>query len=361
MNFTGTSNFTSNSALQGGAISANSDSTITFNRNISFTNNGHNTGDSSGGAMYLAIDSSFSIFSNTTVCLENNHANLGGAIYVFNANPLTYCTFTRISYFLPREKCFFQFYDQNDDVSININAQLIFKNNSADAAGSVLYGGAIDDCELFGSMYPYSSSRVFNMLIQYEDDKMTSSISSDPFRVCLCENNSPNCNKLNETLSVYPGETVQVSVVAIGQRDGIVPAAVRSHIDKGRLQSSQYIQQTTKVCTTLNYTVFSQQNVTIELYPDGQCSTVSDKLFFWLNVSQSCPLGFNMNPVDSSCVCGQTLQKYTNNCNIENGLGKITRVSDDTFWVGYDPFQRLVIVHPHCPIHVDFAHSFWSL
>ena len=126
--------------------------------------------------------------------------------------------------------------------------------------------------------------------------------------ICPCENNHPNCNKLNEILSVYPGGTVQASVVAIGQRDGIVPTVVRCHIDKGRLQSSQYIQQTTKTCTTLNYTVFSQQNVTIELYPDGQCSIVSDELFYWLNVSQSCPLGFNMNPVDNLCVCGQTLQ-----------------------------------------------------
>ena len=181
--------------------------------------------------------------------------------------------------FLPREKCFFQFYDQNDDVPINISAQLVFENNSADATGSVFYGGTMDDCQLFGSMYLYSSSRVFNMLTQYEDDNTTSSIFSDPFHICLCENNSPNCSKSIKTLSVYPGETVQVSVVTVGQRDGIVPAAVRSHINKGRLQSSQYIQQTTKVCTTLNYTVFLQQNVTIELYPDGQCSTVSDKLF----------------------------------------------------------------------------------
>ena len=94
----------------------------------------------------------------------------------------------------------------------------------------------------------------------------------------------------------------------VREREYIVPAAVRSHINKGRLQSSQYIQQTTKVCTTLNYTVFSQQNVTIELYPDGQCSTVSDKLFLWLHVSQSCPLGFNTNPVVNLCVRGQTLQ-----------------------------------------------------
>ena len=81
----------------------------------------------------------------------------------------------------------------------------------------------------------------------------------------------PNCSQSMKILSVYLGETFQVSVVTVGQKDGIVPAAVRSHMDKGRLASSQYIQQTTKMCTTFNYTVFSLEDVSLELYPEGPC------------------------------------------------------------------------------------------
>ena len=86
--FTGTSSFTSNFAIQGGAICANSYITLTFSGNINFNNNGHNIRDSRGGAIYLVIDSSFSVLSHGIVYWENNYANLGGAIYVVIVNPL---------------------------------------------------------------------------------------------------------------------------------------------------------------------------------------------------------------------------------------------------------------------------------
>ena len=188
---------------------------------------------------------------------------------------------------------------------------------------------------------------MFNILAKYQHDN-TSSISSNPFRICPCENNLPNCSKSNKELSIYPGETFQTLVVSTGQRNGIVPAQVRSHMNRGKLLSSQYVQQTTKMCTTLKYTVFSQQNVSLELYADGPCSTFGNTLILQLNINQKCPPGFNISQEESSCVCDQTLQKYTNKCNITNGLGQITRESDDTFWVGYDQYHGLT-VHPYCP------------
>ena len=85
----------------------------------------------------------------------------------------------------------------------------------------------------------YDSGKVFDKVVHHEADNTASSISSDPFRICPCNlNNSQNCNQSTKTLSVYPGESFQVSVVAVGQKDGIVPSAVRSHMDKGRLASS---------------------------------------------------------------------------------------------------------------------------
>ena len=344
VSFTGTSSLRSNSAMQGGAISANFYSSLTLKGTISFTNNGHDIEKltvSRGGAMYLAVLSTFSILPQTTVCWGNNYADLGGAIYILNANSFIYCTVTRVATFIPREKCFFQLPGQNPFSGI----QFVFENNSANVAGSVLYGGTIDNCKLTG-LDSNSSGDVFDLLFHIEDGNKTSSISSDPFRICLCENNHPDCSKSNSTLLVYPGEAFQVSVVAVGQRNGIVPAAVRSHMDKGTLLSSQYIQQTTKTCTLFNYTVFSLQDVYLELYADGSCSTFSDKLSLQLNITQNCPPGFNLQNSSMSCVCDKTLQKYTNHCIITNGVGQITR---DTFWVGYDQSQGLVIVHPHCP------------
>ena len=344
--FTGTTSFCNNSAMQGGAIFASSSSQLTFNGNINFTKNGHNKRDSHGGAMHVGIGSTLSLLPHTTVYWENNHANLGGAIYVLTENPLISCKMTEIAAFLSQE-CFFQLLDEN--WSSDLDVKLVFINNSADDAGSVLYGGAIDNCGL-------DSGTLFDKLAQYEDDNTTSSISSDPFRICSCENNSPNCGKSIKTLSVFPGETFQVSVAAVGQRNGIVPSAVRSHLNIGRLVASQYIQQTTKACTIFNYTVFSQQNVSLKLYPEGPCSTVSDILLLQLSMNQGCPPGFSLDNSSVLCVCDQALQKYTNHCNITNGLGQISRESGDTFWVGYDQSYGLT-VHPHCPFDNCVSHA----
>ena len=348
--FTGTSSFSNNSAIQGGAISANSDITLIFSGNINFTNNGNNIRDSRGGAMHLGISSTVFVLPHTIMWWENNYANLGGAIYVLTAIPFIQCKMTQIATFIPREECFFQLPRQN--LSSGLDVQLVFKNNSADAAGSVLYGGAIDNCGLDA----YYSGKVFDKVVHYEADNTASSISSDPYRICLCKlNDHPNCSQSMKTLSVYPGETFHVSMVTVGQRNGIVPAAVRSNVDKGRLASSQYIQQTTKMCTILKYTVFSQEDVSLELYPEGPCSTVSAKLFLKLSISQNCPPGFSLENSSMSCVCDQALQKYTNNCSITNGQGQIARESDDIFWVGYDESHGLIL-HPQCPFDNCVSH-----
>ena len=349
--FTGTSSFSNNSAIQGGAISANSGITLTFSGKINFTNNGHNIKDSRGGAVYLGISSTFFVLPHTIMWWENNYANSGGAIYVLTAITFINCKMTKIATFIPREECFFQLPGQN--LSSGLDVQLDFKNNSADAAGSVLYGGAIDNC---GLEVDYSG-KLFDKVVHYEANNTTSSISSDPFRICLCNlNNCPNCSQSMKTLSAYPGETFQVSVVTVGQRNGIVPAAVRSDMDKGRLANSQYIQQTTKMCTTLNYTVFSQEDVSLELYPEGPCSTVSTKLFLKLSILQNCPPGFSLENSSMSCVCDQALQKYTNNCCITNGQEQIARESDDIFWVGYDESHGLIL-HPQCPFDSCVSHA----
>ena len=370
--FTGTISFISNSAMQGGAISANRNSKLTFDGNISYINNGHantnaDNGVSHGGAIYLALNSTFSLLPHTTVCWENNHATLGGAIYVSDINPLIDCTQIAqyIAAYVPREECFFQLPGQGLFNGIYVN--LLFKNNSADDAGSVLYGGAVDNCKLhLSGLDPhFSSGEVFDMLFQYEDDtdySTTSKISSDPIHLCVCKNNLPNCRgsrHYNIPYPVYPGELFQLPVptVTVGQRHGTVFSTVRSttgSIDSRpvNLLDYQYLQYTSNICTKLYYTVFSlSQIVYIKLHPEGSpCSKYDDgPLYFSLIINQSCPLGFNISTSARSCVCEPRLAKYTNSCNITNGVGRITRGSGKQFWVGYDNSSHELILHSYCP------------
>ena len=94
-------------------------------------------------------------------------------------------------------KCFFQLPGQSQSKGIDV--QLVFKNNSAETAGSVLYGGAIDQCKLTG-LNPID---VFDdMFVQYQGDNNTSTISSDPFHICPCQNNLPDCSESNNTITI---------------------------------------------------------------------------------------------------------------------------------------------------------------
>ena len=367
LSFHGTSKFYNNSAVSGGAICADDNSQLVFSGTIYFTNNGYNItrqdtdrglSDTYGGGVFIGIKSTFFIFPNTTVYWENNHATLGGAIYVDDGSPKSYC-----NSYAPKEECFFQIPGQN--LSIGIDVQFVFKNNSADHAGSVLYGGAIDNCKLIG-LDLYSSGEVFDMIVNIEntDYSTSSNISSDPLGICPCTNNHPDCN-LFIALDVYPGETFQISTVAVGQRTGTVPSTVRSIIQHtynrkyimnfapGYLQTSQYLQQANNTCSELSYTLFSlSQFIGIDLYAEGApCSKYYYKLLPTLIVmlNQTCPPGFNISKPAKSCVCEPRLAKYAPQCNITNGVGQITRRLSQHFWVGYDNSSQELILHPHCP------------
>ena len=367
LSFTGTTNFINNSAYLGGAIYTGTICKMTFNGTIYFSNNGAKVDTqneyTNGGGVFMRLKSTLFILPNTTVYWENNHASLGGAIYVENANFLSHCL---SAIYLLRKVCFFQLPGQN--LSNGIDVQLFFKNNSADDAGSVLYGGAIDNCKLTHGLDSHSSGEVFDMIVHTDndtEDNTTSTISSDPLKICPCENNHPDCSKswYKFPRTVYPGETFQVSVVAVGQRDGTVPSTVRSAINNRQypgtnLQGSQYLQQANNTCTKLNYTVFSlSQRVDIELSAENKLCPDNLQIKLWLY--QTCPPGFNFSQSARSCVCQPRLASsietyqcdYTTctQCTIRNGVGQITRYSGQQFWVGYDNQLDEVILYPRCP------------
>ena len=350
----GISNFIDNSAIYGGAIRADITSTLTFNGTTNFINNGYNQGrmdtviyignTTYGGGMFMMPNTSLLIFPNTTIYWVNNHATFGGAIYVADATELSYCTTAAT-----QEECFFQLPSQNLS---SINAQLVFKNNSADAAGSVLYGGAVDNCKLTGHS-SNSSGEVFDLLVHIDDGNTDSNISSFPFHICHCKSDHPDCSVSKVYRAVYPGETFSFSVVGVVQRNGNVPASVIGNINTGNLLGIQYLQHTQTPCTTLNYTVFSLHNGDLELYADGPCFAFSSALNIDLTIHQNCPPGFAISLSARSCVCEQRLAKYTTNCNITNGVGQITRDSIQQFWVGYDDQLEgqsdKLILYPFCP------------
>ena len=107
------------------------------------------------------------------------------------------------------------------------DVQLVFTNNSVDAAGSVLYCGVYIAANSLHGLDSYSSKQV---LTCYSTLKKTPQHQAFPLIHFSCACPSLNgysfCTSPYPPLN-YPGETFQVPVVAVGQRYGLVPTTVR--------------------------------------------------------------------------------------------------------------------------------------
>ena len=118
-------------------------------------------------------------------------------------------------------------------------------NNTAKVSGNEVYGGWIDCI----------SNAEFN--ITFSDYH---AVSSEPLRICMCVNSSPDCVTEKE-VSTFPGQKFEIEAVAVGQRYGIVPYTVAAELlnSSASLEQEQDVQSVGKECTKLHYAVYSNQ------------------------------------------------------------------------------------------------------
>ena len=291
-------------------------STIVFQGKNLFQNNT----DVYGGGLVLGENSQMYLKSHTTIAFISNHAqSVGGGIYVQDEN------WTRTP------TCFFEF-----DVNITIDKTLldtiaiVMTNNTAERAGSALYGGSIGHCCIYTPFawenYWYfmeAQKEIFKQLFHISPNE-SSSVTSNPTGVCFCNSkNKPDCNTKTYELIKFPGEKFQVSVVVVGQMDGTVPGWVIANlVNKSALAySEQYIQEINDtLCNLLNYSVHSTKMLeTIVLMPqhDNKNSISNDPINISLSL-KPCPLGFSLIHDPPYCDCAPLLSKHSFQCNIDD-------------------------------------------
>lgn len=85
-------------------------------------------------------------------------------------------------------------------------------------------------------------------------------VSSNPLRICMCIHSSPD-HITEKEVDIFPGQTFEIAAVAVGQRYGIVPGVVNAQLldTKSKLEQGQEVQSVGRECTTLYYTVYSNQ------------------------------------------------------------------------------------------------------
>ena len=331
-------------------------SRIIFQGQVVFENN---TSTTDGGALHLDESSLLHFKSNTSIFFIKNKAlQRGGAIYVENtkADDNLYYLF-----------CFYELEDMMKYPQTNV--QLVFEGNLAGIAGDSLYGGRIDKCILFPTTslanrnllmdveFKQKNIRtlildpadVFESLFNFTDK--TPQISSDPFRICFCSNESEPDFALEQSIQkeAYPGQMFYVEAVAVGQYNGTTPGVVLARAVTSNttsiLRQVHLAQESKRSCTRLQYTVFSSQACeVIQLVPSGV-----SRNFFFANVKVTllaCPPGFTLQNGTSKCDCHPLLNEYNVTCNIDNQ----TLTKADSAWISLDKsLASEVLLHPECP------------
>ena len=315
----------------------------------------HNTG-STGGAMAL-YDRSLLDFrcAFATLNFMDNHAtDVGGAIYVLDSGYFT------------RQYFFLSFYSIYRLCPFRIIPEFKFANNTAQFAGSALYGGWVDS--LAYGIYQITLSSVLTHLVN--DKEHPSLISSDPTRVCLCVDSTPNCTITEISVDRYPGQTYMVSAVAVGQRFGTVPSTIQAQFDgiesTGEIEEVQQIQGLGHWCTDVGFTVRSsakqeklvltismqnhQANTLRNYLTEGNQQVLFETFKIGFNL-RDCPLGFYFEHESKQCSCQKNVLAH----NIACDTVSFTVLRPTPKWINAT-FAHLmenqssgVLVHNHCP------------
>ena len=337
------------------------------------------------GAGLALINSRLHLDNNSYVSFkENKVSDVGGAIYYSSvAEDMN-------------EFCFFELNITDESEAKSLNVTVEFDSNYAQFGGHVIYGAAFDDeCSVtsYNQIRRITNSSVYQDIFIYTNNS-TTSLSSEPTRVCLCDHNGvPHCTEeayiLSELNNIYPGETITLPVVIIGRALGRTSGSVYTNVittqkPPASIDSSQQSQKIeVGNCSSLQFTVYStpKQNVTL-LLTVGVASTQTILSASYVNylISQynnqnsdevltipvyasmfidDCPLGFSLSShLHPVCECADMLKNVgIHNCTIRNHTGFVKR--SGSVWVGMinHSGEPELGTHKYCPFRYCKADS----
>ena len=237
-------NFMANhiSSIRGDASKITVSGELTFSSNKAIT----------GTAFILVQGSTLSLAENSYIYFLNNHAtNTGGVFYI--ATDMHWEDYGISPW--PMTKCFLS---TKCDRS---QTKFVFVNNSAGMGGDILYGGQVA-LGLDGKRNcPDNCLDSFKNISNISQNGL-SLISSDPSRVCLCNGTGqPDCLTLADPTphSIYPGQSINISAVVVGQDFGTVAGFVYAqflHISPTESQTqSKSWQWTQQKCSLLSVAI----------------------------------------------------------------------------------------------------------
>ena len=235
----------------------------------------HNNTASLGTILISAKNSRLITTDYSNIDFQNNHAiNYGGVFYITTEESYqTSMSLQDIIQFSQRNN-----YNQEVDGSLIISrtecfvrvegsrshARLTFINNTAGKGGDVLHGGLV----ALGYDGDWNCLLSFKNISDMSEQNDLSLISSAPSRVCLCnEAGQPDCLTVADptTRVMYPGQTITIPAVIVGQAFGTVNGSVFAQFlhtpyttDSVDMEPRHSIAVEHSQCSNLEYSIFSQ-------------------------------------------------------------------------------------------------------
>ena len=345
---------------------------FTVSDTLTFTNNTALL----GAAIILQQKSVIKLKENSLLLFTANHAtSVGGAIYV---DTNAFYTSSDSGVVVLSSECIFQ------TESKVTKKRIVFENNHAESGGDVVYGGQLS---LATTTDNSNCLQKFKNISKIDQTNTLSAISSQPSRVCMCNSTGqPDCMTVFYHLSepVYPGETISLPAVVVGQDFGTGTGSVYAQFLSANGESTeqdtvlerwQYTQgMTQEHCSQLYYSILTAptnsstilvlsavklsevtQTVSkttvqtaVKKYKSGNGVFPQDLLdfLFYINISVlPCPIGFTLSSPPYKCECSRHLQLPGVKCHIQN---RTFERSDSSIWIGLDG-EDGVIVSKHCP------------
>ena len=224
----------------------------------------------SGTVFNLRKRSTLTLQRDAHICFKNNHAtNNGGVFYIateeIKERALTLDDVlewnTIGSVIATHTECFLHVEGSKSQ------KRLEFVNNTAGKGGDVLYGGLV----ALGWDEDWNCLFTFKEISDFTEQSSLSLVSSTPSRVCVCNSTGhPDCLTVADpvTHTMYPGQTITIPGVAVGQDFGTVAGLVFAQFVKTAASDSIAMEQEQRItgighrsCTNLNYTVFAFEEV----------------------------------------------------------------------------------------------------
>ena len=353
--------------LSGGITAVRSQLWFTDDPTLLFDNNTGNY----GGAVALYEKSEFIFYqSNATIEFINNSAkNYGGGLYVDDSSYLERISNKYVAPYFSLYCCY---------------PSLNFYNNRAQLGGSAMFGGWID---WVNYRYIFLIKHNISQFLHIESRSGDlSPIASRPTRVCWCSSGKPDCSLSASTqkFEIYHGQTIEVMVVATGQRSGTVASTVLAEFDNvphssrtghslkkpiQRLQPLERIQIVEQNCTKLRYTPVSSngkeriklivsnrqqlrfEDKTInELIKDPKYKLQFTDLVFNITFKH-CPIGYHFNESVGLCTCVSLPQSssYDVYCREQN----LQLLRKESTWVGVqESSPTALIIFGLCPFNL---------